>query len=69
MGKDVNIEVPCLNLDLTPRVPEGRPVLKLHLVPVPENALAEVQEVLKKYQPEFEKFNEAMKKVTEARKN
>jgi len=68
MGKDVFIDVPCLKLDLTPHSPEPQPTLKLHLVPVPEEALAEVQEVLKKYQGELVKFNEAMKKATEAQK-
>jgi len=59
--KDVNIEVPCLELEFKPHTPNQN-LLTLHLVAVPGDALPEVQEVLKKYQASFDKINEALKK-------
>ena len=63
MSKDAIIDIPCLQLDLTPRELGEVPKLKLHLIPVPEEALVEVQEVLKKFQPEYDKLNKAFKKA------
>lgn len=67
MSKDAIIDVPCLKLDLTPKAPGAEiklgPELKMHFVPVPEAALAEVQAVLKKYEAEFAEFNAVVKKA------
>ena len=64
MGKDVNVEVPCAHLEFKAHNPEAtgeRAVI--HFIPVPAEALAEVQEVLKKYKPQLDKFNELLAKV------
>lgn len=74
MGKDVFIDVPCAHYELRahpPEVKDGKQGLfekaTIHLVVVPEEALAEVQEVLKKYQPQVLRFNELLNKVIKAK--
>lgn len=66
MGKDVLIEVPCAHYEMRAIAPEVETEkATLHFVPVPEEALAEVQEVLKKYQPQLDKFMRLLKKTQE----
>jgi len=66
MGKDVTIEVPCAHMELRAKPPEEiRERATIHMVAVPSEALAEVQEVLKKYQPQMQKFNELLQKVAQ----
>lgn len=65
MSKSVNIDVPCAHYFLSGLPPGVQPTQNatIHFVAVPSEALAEVQEVLKKYQPEMDKFNELLKKA------
>lgn len=66
MSKDVNIDVPCAHYELRAHPPTlDEEKITLHAVFVPEAALSEVQEVLKKYQAEFDKFSELLGKYKE----
>jgi hypothetical protein len=68
MGKDVLIEVPTAHYELRAHPPEvNEQRVTLHFVVVPEEALAEVQEVLRKYQPQIDKFLSLYKKVLESK--
>jgi len=63
MAKDVVVEVPCAHYELRALNPEVETQsATLHLVPVPHEALAEVQEILKKYQPQIDKFFKLLQK-------
>jgi len=69
MSKDAIIQVPCAHLEMRAVPPEGETEkATLHFVPVPEEALAEVQEVLKKYQPQIDKFTELLNKAIQAKR-
>lgn len=66
MSKDVVIKVPCAHYEMRACAPEAvTERATLHFVPVPEEALAEVQEILKKYQPQIDKFMRLLKKTQE----
>lgn len=69
MSKDAIIEIPCAHLEMRAVPPEEETEkVTLHFVPVPAEALAEVQEVLKKYQPQMERFNELLSKAIQAKR-
>ena len=70
MGKDVTIEAPCAHMVIQGKAPDDghKETATIHLVPVPSEALTEVQEILKKYQPQMEKFNEILKKAMESQR-
>ena len=64
MGKDAIIQVPTAHLEIRGKKPEVQTQeATMHLVPVPKEALAEVQEVLKKYKHQMDRFNELLKKA------
>jgi len=64
MGKDVIIKVPTARMEFKANKPEDELEWStMHFIPVPAEALAEVQEVLKKYKPQMDRFNELLKKA------
>jgi len=69
MGKDVLIKVPTAHYEMRACAPGVETQeATLHLVPVPAEALAEVQEVLKKYKPQMDRFNELLSKAIQAKR-
>lgn len=70
MGKDVTIEVPTAHLEMKAHnvEPKGQKST-MHFVPVPDEALAEVLEVLKKYEPQILKFNELLSQAIKEQKS
>jgi len=66
MGKDVFIEAPCAHMELRANpISENQEKATIHFIAVPEEALKEVQEVLKKYGPQVAKFNALFKKAVQ----
>lgn len=67
MVKNVTIKVPTARLEMKAKTPKPNgEQATIHLVPVPAEALAEVQEVLKKYQPQLDKFARLLNEVKQS---
>ena len=62
MVKNVVIKPPPARMVIGAKTPQGEQAT-IHFVPVPTEALAEVQEVLKKYQPQMEKFSQLLQQA------
>lgn len=64
MGKDAIVSVPTAELNMTAKgLQSSSEMINIHFVPVPDEALLEVQEVLKKYPSYMAKVNEALRKL------